>query len=195
MVETNDTTEEWRAVVGAEGRYEVSSEGNVRSFFRKHPGSPVPNPLHPHLHKQGYLTVTISFTRSPARQRPIHRLVADAFLGPLPAGLTTNHINGRKTDNRAANLEYVSAQANCEHARITGLLRPSYGDRNGARTCPEAHVRGSLSPHAKLVESQVREIRERHADGESIRSLSTGFGVTRLVIQRIVRRKGWAHVP
>lgn len=42
----------------------------------------------------------------------IHRLVANSFLGPRPAGLDTLHIDGDKTNNAVTNLRYGTRSEN-----------------------------------------------------------------------------------
>ena len=51
----------------------------------------------------------------------MHRIVAHAFLGVPAPGAEVNHLNGVKTDNRAANLEWVTSKGNKSHAVIQGL--------------------------------------------------------------------------
>jgi hypothetical protein len=55
-------------------------------------------------------------------------------------------------------------------------------------------ARGESINTAKLTEHGVRLIRERHAAGESIRSLAREHGVNWYAIQAVVRRKTWKHV-
>ena len=51
----------------------------------------------------------------------VHRLVVQAFL-PQPPGKTyVNHINGIKTDNRLANVEWTNKSLNQLHAMEIGL--------------------------------------------------------------------------
>jgi hypothetical protein len=52
---------------------------------------------------------------------------------------------------------------------------------------------GSLNHHARLVEDQVVEIRERFAAGESLDALSEEFGVLPKMISRIVTGAAWKH--
>lgn len=49
-------------------------------------------------------------------------------------------------------------------------------------------------PLAKLTPDQVREIRDRHAAGESYATLGKAFGLHRQNIGRIVRGRGYADV-
>jgi hypothetical protein len=50
------------------------------------------------------------------RPQPVHKLIAEAWYGPCPAGHEVDHQNQRRTDNRPANLEYVTPPLNNERA-------------------------------------------------------------------------------
>lgn len=105
--------ESWRPVVGHEGHYEVSSHGRVRSLDRviertNHHGTRSIHhkgrELKPSLDKQtGYLKIGLGFQ---SRTYSIHRIVLEAFVGPLPEGMLTRHLDGVKTNNRVENLMY-----------------------------------------------------------------------------------------
>jgi hypothetical protein len=64
--------------------------------------------MKPWVRPDGYLSVGLS-RNSKQRAFYVHRLVAEAFLGPRPAGKETMHLNGDRTDNRVANLAYGRA--------------------------------------------------------------------------------------
>ncbi|MFV2195998.1 NUMOD4 motif-containing HNH endonuclease [Nocardiopsis sp. LOL_012] len=98
------SAEEWRAVVGYEGLYEVSSLGNVRSWTPRKNGEP----LTPWLNRNGYLRVALGRDG----HHYVHRLVAAAWLGPCPEGQQTRHLDGDKLNNRAPNLAYGSNSDN-----------------------------------------------------------------------------------
>ena len=66
-------------------------------------------------------------------RRSVHRLVWEAFNGPIPGRLEINHKNLDRADNRLENLEMVTHQQNVQHAidayKSQGLLRAVKGVR------------------------------------------------------------------
>lgn len=110
----------WKSVEGFEGYYEVSNMGRVKSLARiisrKHGGPIVLDDkfINGELTIWGYRAVTLYKPEFRAR-RPIHRLVAKAFV-PNPLGYKqVNHKNEIKTDNRASNLEWCDARYNINY--------------------------------------------------------------------------------
>lgn len=76
-------------------------------------------------------------------------------------------------------------------------LRPekrAYGNRNGAHTHPERVLRGEQAGSSKLRATQVREIRRRRQNGETLQSLAKEFGVHHATISRIDQGKTWKHL-
>jgi hypothetical protein len=165
---------EWRPVVGYEGLYEASSDGQVRSLARKTTTGKV---LSPQINNSGYLRVSV--TKNTSKYLYIHHLVAAAFIGPRPNGMDVNHINGIKTDNRAENLEYVTRTENMRHARQHGLH----------------DNRGEKAWNACLTTDQVRTIkRALELCGESPKVLAEAFGVSVNTIRHIQLGNTWRHV-
>ena len=171
--------EEWRPVVGYEDRYEVSSLGRVRSLDRTvhlyNGGSYIRKGamMHPTRDTYGHLQVRLCGGRGNARMKQVHRLVADAFLGPRPKGAHTRHLNGVPTDNAVENLAYGSGREN----QI------------------DCYRYGSKSSAGKLSISQVIEIRRRVQAGESYRSVARDFGVNKSNVQRILTGEHFGWLP
>jgi len=106
--------EEWRNVVGYDGKYIVSSNGNVRSLIAlKSKGIPVDRKIQ--TDKDGYSVVSVQFNKK-NKVLKIHRIVAEAFIPNPENEATVNHINEIKDDNRVANLEWCSFRDNSRHS-------------------------------------------------------------------------------
>lgn len=125
--EVDLSQEEWRPVLGYDGKYEVSNIGRIRSvyffnrsgvktkriFIRKY-----------RTDQQGYPTTTFSSER-----RHIHVLVLEAFIGKRPDGFVCCHLNGLPFDNRVENLKWGTHKENYDHRIIHG--GGNSGSRNG----------------------------------------------------------------
>lgn len=172
--------EVWKPVVGYEGLYAVSTEGRVMHVASRWCKS---NRFkRSFISNAGYLRVSLSKV-SDGKQRvvkaTVHRLVAEAFIGPCHEVNTVNHRDGNKLNNALENLEYATQRDNQLHAYQNGLQK---------------RQQGSSRPMAKLTEDQVRYIRHRHAKGESQRSLAREYGVCDMLINGIVHYKKWKHI-
>ena len=66
--------------------------------------------------RAGYVSVTLRVSKGVYKTKLVHRLIWEAFNGPIPEGLEINHINGIKHDNRLCNLELVTKSENLKHA-------------------------------------------------------------------------------
>lgn len=109
--------------------------------------------------------------------KPIHQLVADAFLPQIEGTECINHKDGNKHNNTVDNLERCTNAYNHKHATETGL-KPK-----GSR------IAGSI-----LNENSVYAIKWFLSKGVSHTELSLAFKVSRPTISLISENKTWKHV-
>ena len=95
-----------------DGKYEVSSWGNIRCVNTKKPLATYSNGR-----GQGYLKTKIRDVNNVRRALYLHQLVALNFVQGNIAGLEVNHKDGNVKNNSYTNLEWISHKANCEHYR------------------------------------------------------------------------------
>lgn len=110
--------EEWRDIRGYEGRYQISSYGNIKSLVK-----PTEHILVLSNSKGWYITTTLVNKSGKHKTHRIHRLVAENFIGKIPKGYQVHHIDGNKQNNRVENLEIISTK---EHSKKTILNDDSF---------------------------------------------------------------------
>lgn len=118
-----------------------------------------------------------------------HRLVAEAFIGPLPDGKEVDHLNSKKDDNRASNLTYVTPKENTRKAHRDGLCHPRSGDDHPWKLRPELVRRGEKHPGSKLSDADVEEIRRLLQTDCKQAHIAKMFGVTQPLVSKIANNK------
>jgi len=94
----------WKDVVGYEGLYQASDQGQIKSLITN-------KILKQHKNNKGYLLLTLC-KNGIHKRCSVHRLVYVAFNGPIPECIQVNHINEIKTDNRLSNLNLMTPKEN-----------------------------------------------------------------------------------
>lgn len=119
--------EEWKAIEGYEGIYEVSNTGKVRRIIDRH-GRPIENGhiLCPHI-ARGYATVGLSNGTGHAKNSLVHRLVAYAFVQNQNGYKEVNHKDENKLNNNADNLEWCTREYNMSYGTARIRQGVSYG--------------------------------------------------------------------
>jgi hypothetical protein len=109
---------EWKDVVGYEGVYRVSADGQVRSLDRidsvgrQRKGIK----LRITLDHDGYARVTLS-RNAQVKCRSVHTMMLAAFVGPQPAGAQGCHKDGNYQNNMIENLLWRKRDYNAMRVR------------------------------------------------------------------------------
>lgn len=169
-----DNSKEWRDVVGFEGKYKVSEDGDVYSFLS--------NRLLTHSKagsKREYDYVYLTTGDNTHGSRSVHRLVCEAFNGSPETGKVCRHLDGKPSNNHYTNLAWGTPEENMQDAK-----------RHGTTTYGEKNVR------AKLTSDAVLEIRRRFKEGGITQAnLGKLYGVSRPAVGLILSGQRWAHLP
>lgn len=121
----------------------------------------------------GYLRFT-TFSAGRWQQVSVHVMVCEAFHGPRPEGMHAAHHNGIRTDNRAENLSWKTAEQNERDKREHGVA-----------------LLGERHHQHKLSEEEVKVIRNSPQRGSV---LAERYGVSQTTISSVRHRKTWRHI-
>ena len=167
-------TELWQPIAGYERLYDISNWGRVRSHHQRTASGP--RILRYHFHDYGYAQVSL-YKNGKRRTCLVHSLVAQAFLGPCPAGQLVRHGPAGKLDNSVQNLSYGTRQQIADDLRRDGTL-----------------LVGEKGPSAKLTAAQVVQIREECERGRNQTAIAKQFNISESQVSHIKHRKQWAHI-
>ena len=162
---------------GYEGAYEVSNLGRVRSLDRVLPDGRkwkgrIREPVINCKWRRREIMLSATDGSRKLRLLKVYAMVAEAFIGPRPAGHDINHKDGNKLNDAANNLEYATRSENARHWRSLG------------------HMVGESHTNAKLTMANVFFIRRMFPIVRSTR-LALAFNVTRSAIIRAAKGFTW----
>lgn len=175
---------EWKLIPGYDGRYSVSSDGQIMSHarntvMRNRWGAEVIRPRKETIlaltkDKYGYLRVKLA-KNGKIKLCQVHRLVAEAFIANEMNKPQVNHINGIKTDNNVNNLEWVTNSENQQHSRR--VLKNLVGHK--------AH-------NVRLTVEEALKIKELCDAGATNKQISQQFACKGSTVSNIRCGKHWA---
>lgn len=171
--------EEWKQVIGYEGRYEVSKLGDIRTDLNSpHRNSRIHRGkfLHQRMNKNGYLRVSFNLD-GVKRSRNVHLVVLEAFKGLRPEGKVARHKDGNSKNNASDNLEWSTQKENIADKIIHGT------DNKG-----EKHQNAVLTNQDVIVMRAMKEV------GYSNVWIANCFLVTPVNVGYVVNRKSWTHI-
>lgn len=162
--------EEWKAVCGYEGLYEVSNLGRVRSLdhiveqmnngvmtSRLYKGRILKIMVRPH----GYCCVHLS-NRHEAKWLSVHRLVALAFVHKPDGCDIVNHLDCDTTNNRADNLEWTTYSGNMQYASSLGHMK------GNAQNLKKAQEQRKTAIIAKGKDGKIYEFNSQKEAAEAL---------------------------
>jgi hypothetical protein len=176
--------EEWRAVVGFEGQYEVSSLGRVRSIDRYQTYESVRGGkavavtrfLKGKLLRPGWTGSHLTVAIGKGNSQTVHHLMLEAFVGPRPPGHEGCHYDDDGRRNVLENLSWGTRSKNLHDAI-----------RNGRQKV------GTAKKNAKLSDEKVRDIRALLCTATDYQ-ISKIFGVSDATIRQVRNGRTWKHV-
>lgn len=130
------------------GKYYVTHNGEVYNSKTGHQ-------LKPYKSDNNYLKVHLIIDGK-AKNKFVHRLVYEYFVGKIPEGYEINHLNHVRTDNKLENLEVTNRKGNMTHAKIYGRTstpkprRPVFNEDTGEvfSSARKASLSMGLNPFA-----------------------------------------------
>jgi hypothetical protein len=168
--------EEWKGIKYYEDRYQISTLGRVKTLnYNKTKEIRI---LKQGLGSNGYLTVSL-YKLDSKLTKTVHSLVAKTFILNSKNKSDVNHIgkDGNKTKNIVSNLEWATESENSQHSYDNNLSKAAKGE----------------SYKSKLNEWQVIEIRNTNTPFTH-KQLAVKYGISRVTITDILRRKSWKHI-
>lgn len=174
-----DIEELWKPIKGYEGIYEISSLGRVKSLPRKY--RKTEKFLSTRPDKKGYHRAALT-KNGKARERKVHQLVLEAFVGPRPKGTQACHWDDDRTNNSVENLRWGTPSenlydrvrnnrhffANKTHClrghKLSGGNLYEYGGQRVCKSC--SFARGTLHRRGiKKDERLIRKLSDQYYEG------------------------------
>ena len=153
--------EEWRAVPGYEGLYEVSNIGNVRNVRRN-------TLLRLTKTNNGYIRVGLCKNGIKTGFQ-VHRLVAQAFI-PNPNNLPqVNHLDENKTNNNVDNLEWCTAKYNLSYGTartrsINTKIKNGYVNEENIGLSKEEYSKKYYEENREKIREKIREYKKKNRE-------------------------------
>jgi hypothetical protein len=171
---------ERKPIPGFDGKYEIDLAGNVYAMtaYQRYAAGRTLRVTHS---KDGYAYVGL-YWKGKVVSGYIHRLLMLTF-NPIENAqdFEVNHIDLNKSNNDLTNLEWLTHQANIQHAH-----KMNAWDANGPK--------GETTITAKLTDENIRQIRILRQAGVTFKAIGAQFGVSNTAIRDVIIGRSWGHV-
>jgi len=172
------------------GELEIDKEGEIwrvakrRGVSKNRPGVSVIAPCRrvraEYPERGGYLLIRV-MVRAKSVAASAHRVVWTYFNGTIPDGMTINHKNGIRADNRPSNLELATMSEQRLHAiHVLGA--------------EHWNCKGQNHPKTHLCDEDVREIRRLRGQGIRGVDIAKKYNMNPRSISSICNRVTWKHI-
>lgn len=171
--------EEWRSIARFHNLVEVSNLGGVRTLDRGYTtwrggaAAVEGRTLTVRRHPWGYLWCEFTL-RGKRYWEFVHRLVAEAFIGPCPPGQYVRHMDNNPSNNGIDNLRYGTPSDNSQDKWMHGTQ--PHGDQIWWR---------------KVDSPEVIAMRDMRAAGAKLKDLADFYGISEAQVCRITTGKQW----
>lgn len=124
--------------------------------------------------RDGYMRFMLYRDDGKRKTMSAHRLSYSSFVGELITGMTIDHLDGNKKNNRPHNLEQVSSVENAKR----------FYERNNV-----------IAHNRKLTIEQANQARGLRASGKSYQKIADIYGVHWSTIHAIVNKNYYKEAP
>lgn len=157
--------------------YEVSNKGRVRSLprltystrgngFWVHTKGKILKPtMMGTICRYPYVRIN---TNKYDKPMPVHRFVAEAFIGEIPEGMVVNHKDGNTSNNNVENLEIITYTENYEHSKNVLKTQRTY-------STSKLKVTNIKTGQIKIYKDGVEASNDLGCCSENIRLYARGF--------------------
>jgi hypothetical protein len=160
-----------RPIASTHNVYGASADGTIHRL-RPEQGARL-GPVKGTVATNGYRLIHLRYAGT-SRNALAHRLVAEAFWGPIPKDHVVCHLNHDRLDNRIENLLVATQSEN---------MRQSVRDKRPVGQ----GMKGVSSPNRKLSEEDYREIKALYSTGDWRQvDLAKRYGVRQTTISLII---------
>lgn len=159
--------------------YIVSSDGHVYSTKNVGRGK-YHKEISQRKNSDGYMDITVG-PNNFRTTRKVHRLVAEAFIGPQPdESYEINHKDRNRANNDVSNLEWVTHVDNVKSIPYEVGSAARSGSNNGRATVNEQIV------------SKIRDLYEK--ENMKISEISSKYNIPYSTVFNIVKYKTWKNI-
>lgn len=179
---------EWRNIAGYEGRYQISSDGRVRSLTRraKCPSQRAAllagKEMTPQRDRGGYAVIMLSLFGK-KKKFFVHRLIMAAFRPREDCQkMQVNHIDGNARNNSLDNLEWCTNSENRIHSyRVLGIANPMKGKKYGSNPIAKAVIcknvlTGKVKRYDSMSQTEVDGFRPKDVSAVCCGKRLTHYG-------------------